>query len=357
MNVFSPLRISVLLMLALSLGPVSLYAEKPAAKLPKLDSGLCSELGGTWNVDTCTIAPGSWGQANSSFIIPDKLSLVIQGDGMPPASSADATMGCTFVVGFGVTLENYGLIRVETTGDFGFCNLGTLKNSGNLEVANVSQEGQSGIGMFNVATVANSGTITVSNFGGFYSMGIYNFMHVPEDLSPWTFDTILPTITNSGTIVIENDGEHSTGIRNEGAISNAGNITVSAGIVGNYGLGNEGVFTNEVSGTLVNFFGDPTLVPPTIQAPTYGVANFDGTMINHGSVVNEGVIGTNGWAMLTFGTLDNHGVLFQSGGVLVNYGTVHNWGAILSEAYPDYPHNEGICENLANDDGTAGTGC
>jgi hypothetical protein len=98
-------------------------------------------------------------------------------------------------------------------------------------------------------------------------------------------------------------------------------------------------------------------VPPDVYAPTYGVANFDGTMINYGSVTNNGVIGTNGWAMLTYGTLDNRGVLYQSGGVLVNYGTVRNWGAILTNGWPDYPHNEGICVNMPNEDETWGSGC
>jgi hypothetical protein len=286
------------------------------------------------------------------------VSLVIQGDGVPPeASPGDPIIACTFAIGFGVTLENYGLIRIETTSDLGLCNIGTLNNFGNLQVGNFSQTGQPNIGMINVARITNSGTITVNNVGGFYSTGIYNLPHIPEGESPWVFDTILPTITNSGTIVIGNNGDESTGIRNEGAISNAGNITVSADIVGNYGLDNEGTFTNEAAGTLVNYFGDPLLVPPVNEAPTYGVANFDGTMINYGSVTNRGVIGTNGWAMLTYGTLDNYGVLFQSDGVLVNYGTVHNWGGILTDGSPDYPHNQGVCENLLNDDGTMGSGC
>jgi hypothetical protein len=200
--------------------------------------------------------------------------------------------------------------------------------------------------------------MTVNNLGGLYGVGIWNAPHIPEDEAPWTFDTILPTITNSGTILIENNGVASTGIRNEGALANAGNITVSVDIVGYYGLANEGSFTNEASGTLVNYYGDPSLVPPTVSAPTYGVGNFGGAMINHGNVTNEGVIGTDGFAMLTYGTLDNYGVLFQSDGVLVNYGTVRNWGQILADGLPDYPHNRGICVDMPNADETAwGSGC
>lgn len=357
MNFLPRCGVAVFFALTLVLAPVSLYAGKPAPKLPRLDSGLCVELGGAWETDTCRIAPGAWGQANASFAIPDKTSLVIQGDGMPPESS-EATIGCTFAVDFGVTLENYGLIRIETTGFWGFCNLGTLKNHGNLEVANVPPEGFPNFGLVNLATVNNFGTITVSNSGGLEGVGIFNFEHLPEDISPFPFETILPTITNTGTIVIENVGEHSTGILNYGALSSAGTITVSADIVGLYGLSNQGAFTNEVTGTLVNHYGDPTLIAvPLTQVPTYGVANFNGTMINYGTVINEAVIGTNGWAMLTFGTLNNHGVLFQSGGVLVNYGTVNNWGDILSDGDPDYPHNQGVCIDLPNEDGTSGWGC
>jgi hypothetical protein len=240
MNFLSPFRVAVFLALALLIGTASLHAAKPAAKLPKLDSGLCSELGGMWESGTCTIAGGSWGQATYSFVIPSNVSLVLQDDGAPPESSTEPVIPCTFVLGFGVTLENNGLIRIETTGDTGFCNLGTLKNSGSLEVRNVAGEGQGSMGLVNLATISNSGTITVNNLGGFYSIGIMNLPHIPADDSPWTFDTILPTITNSGTIVIENNGDRSTGIRNEGALSNTGNITVSAGIWGNYGLSNLG---------------------------------------------------------------------------------------------------------------------
>lgn len=356
-SLLSPIGVAVFLALTLLTGSTSLHAGKPAPKLPKLDSVLCSGLGGTWTLNTCTIAEGAWGQATASFVIPSYVSLVIQGDGTPPESPTEPYLPCTFVLGFGVTLQNDGFIHVQTTGDLGFCNLGTLKNAGSLEVANVSLDGTANTGMANLAMIANSGTITVNNVGGYYSIGILNLPHIPAEFSPYTFDTILPTLTNSGTVIIENSGERSTGILNAGAISNAGNITISADIFGNYGLDNGGTFTNEVSGTLVNFFGDPTLLPPTMNAPTYGVVNFDGTMLNYGSVTNKGVIGTDGWAMLTFGTLDNYGVLYQSGGVLVNYGTVHNWGQILTDGSPDYPHNEGICENLPSEDGTAGSGC
>lgn len=362
MSVFSPFRVGIILSLALLMGPVSPCAAKPVAKVPKLDSTLCPQLGGTWEVNTCTIAGGNWGQATSSFLIPGNVSLVIQGDGAPTESPPEnPTIPCTFVLGFGATLQNDGLIRIETTGDWGFCNLGTLDNAGSLEVGNIWVEDPNviggNIGIFNAARITNSGTITVRNLGGFNSTGIWNLPHIPEDASPWAFDTILPTISNSGTILIENNGDGSSGIDNEGAFSNAGTITVSAGIVGLYGFSNMGAFTNEASGILVNYYGDPSLVPPVYEAPTYGVANFDGTMINYGSVTNEAVIGTNGWAMLTYGTLDNRGVLFQSDGVLVNYGTVHNWGAILTDGSPDYPHNEGVCENLPNEDGSTGTGC
>jgi len=359
-HLLSPLGIGILVSLALLMGSAPLYAGKPVTKLPKLNSVLCPVLGGTWDLNTCTIGGGAWGQATSDFMIPDDVSLVIQGDGAPPESPTEPYLRCTFVLGFGVTLENAGLIRIETTGDFGFCNLGTLKNSGNLEVANVSPVDVPTWGMFNLATIDNSGTITVRNFGGRESVGIFNFEHVPEDIRPFPFDTILPTITNTGTIVIENVGERSTGILNYGALSNAGNITVSADIVGLYGLSNQGgAFTNEATGTLVNHYGDPALITvPLNQIPTFGVANFYGTMINYGTVINEAVIGTSGWAMLTFGTLNNHGVLFQSDGVLVNYGTVNNWGAIRSDGTPDYPHNQGVCIDLPNEDQTTwGEGC
>jgi hypothetical protein len=356
-NFLSPLRVGILLSLTLmfAIGSMSLYAGKPTVKLERLDAGLCAELNGTWDqaLGTCTIGGGDWVQATTSIRIPDRVSLIIQGDGVPPESDMDLYLPCTFTLGFGFTLENQGLIRIETTGDGGFCNLGTLNNSGRLEVGNPVDGGFYNTGLLNAATINNSGTIAVQN-GGVGTVGIFNGPHIPEDISPGAFATILPTITNSGNIIIENDGGYSTGILNWGALSNAGNITFSAAISGTYGLNNGGTFTNEASGTLDNFYGD---VDTEGGESTYGIYNSDGTMINYGHVTNEAVIFTHGWAMLTYGTLDNYGVLYQSGGVLVNYGTVQNWGLIGTDGWPDYPHNQGVCTDMENGDGTFGSGC
>lgn len=338
-------RLLIVLMATVCLVPGVLHAGKP---LPRLNSTLCASLGGTWTVNTCTIADDAWGQATSSFMIPSPVSLVIQGSGSVPDVSE-----CTFLLDFGVTIENQGTIRVETSGVLGFCNLGTLMNSGTIFVANTANNSW---GIVNLATITSSGTITIATSGGWYSVGIWNLPHLPD--APYDFDTILPTITNSGTITIENNGDSSTGLVNEGAVSNTGTITVSAGIFGNYGFDNSGTFTNEVSGTLANFYGDPYVDPEDpYDIPTYGLANFDGTMINYGTVTNEGAIATNGWAMLTYGVLHNYGILLQTDGVLVNYGTVHNWGLIDSDGDPDYPHNRGICINEDDGYGNVGSGC
>lgn len=344
---FAKSRLFIVVLAAACLVPGVLHAGKP---LPRLNSSLCASLGGAWANNTCTIADGAWGQATSSFMIPNAASLVIRGDGAPSEGGA---LPCTFLIDFGVTIENQGFINVETDGEGGLCNLGTLKNSGIINVANTADYY---FGLINFATIISSGTIDISN-SGWQSSGIFNLPHIPD--APYDFDTILPTITNSGSITIANSGGDSTGFVNQGAVSNTGTITASADIYGIYGFSNEGTFTNEVSGTLVNLFGtvDPDF-PAVGSSATYGFGNFDGTMINHGTVTNEGAIGTNGWAMLTYGTLNNHGILLQTGGVLVNYGTVHNWGLIDRRGGPDYPHNRGICIDEADEDGNiVGSGC
>lgn len=172
--------------------------------------------------------------------------------------------------------------------------------------------------------------------------------HTPELVSE---NVILATLTNTGTITVENGGSSLCGMYNMGSLSNSGAMAVSAGASGDIGILNNGAFTDEAPGEL-------TIAHDEFSRLLYGIDNDDGTMINYGTVINEGDIWTEGWAMLTDGTLHNYGLAYQAGGVLVNYVTVHNGESIDSDGYPDYPHNRGICIDEVDADGEPrGSGC
>ncbi len=341
---FTPLMVVALAAAVVLLGAAPSYAAKPA---PKLTSTLCAALGGTWAIDTCTIAKPA--TATSSFLVPDGTSLVVD------ATEKDPNTGCVLSIASGVTLTvaASGTITVANTLQYakGVCNFGTIANLGAIDIQN---SGDASNGLANGGAITNAGTITIANSSS-NSVGIGNFGLPGEGVTNGT-GYILATLANTGTIAIANTGDNSTGLFNYGAVTNSGTLAIlkSLGGTAKGVMQSDGTFTNEASGTLTN---DGGTYDASTDSGYPGFFNASGTMINFGTANNTGAMVTWGWVMLTYGTINNYGLVYQGSGELVNYGTVHNFGVIgASYGAPDYPHNRGICINETLN-GVTGSGC
>jgi hypothetical protein len=303
----------------------------------------------------------------SGFTIPAQVSLVVNGDlnvGTYDFENPESKFDPQLIYEF--SIDNSGIIAVHKA----LLNLRTINNSGTITVDSsmITIDDSSG-GIVNAGAINNSGTIIVENSPtsddeylisttGIYNVGGKIDTIDTEENTDFYFNAIL-TNEESGTIVINNSGTGSTGIYNSGSISNFGTIRVNELTYTStswlpVGIKNSGLFINEISGMLDNFFGDQAL-------NTIGIRNSDGTMVNYGTANNNGGIVTSGFIMLTYGTINNHGYLRQQGGELVNYGVVNNYGAIDATSSNNYPHNRGTCIDVPtfNDDGSlsVGTGC
>jgi hypothetical protein len=150
-------------------------------------------------------------------------------------------------------------------------------------------------------TITNSGTITIENDAGW---GTDNFGTLANAVSG------VITIKNTGddtSIGIVNDYHNfGSGHKVVGFLTNIGIITIEALSTGSaVGIGNGGSFTNDNSGTLNNNRGSITDWDTTPPTGTCGIVNEQGTMINYGTIFNP----------------TESGGFYNDAGTMLNYGT------------------------------------
>jgi len=284
--------------------------------------GLVGTLDDAYALTFTTVQSGNWND-------PDTWDL-----GMVPSSSDDKVIENTVTITTPIT--NTGTISV--TGSFGdLRNTSTLTNSGSI-TTNLSSE--LALAIRNSGTMSNTGTISItkgsiqnsgtfSNSGtltisalvfneGFVSSGVFtnlntgniilsNFGNFSVDFGEMTnngniqiltsstnvghgLDLDINTIfTNTGTIMILNSGDVTTGIVYHGTFSNSGTITISN--------------SDEGTGLVSGIFGDLTNTG-TITVSNTGV--FSEGILNSGTFENRGTLtisNTNGRGFANTGTL------------------------------------------------------
>ncbi len=313
------LVISSLAIVTLSSAGVANAARAPSP--PSLSSTVCASIGGTWALKPATCTVSGTGEATTSFVIPTKFSLVVTG---------------ALTVDSGVTITNSGNITIRNTaGDYsrGITNDGTLAN-------------------------AASGVIIVANSGE-TSVGIYNHRTLDEPSGGFVYH--LATITNAGSITINNSGNNSFGIYSSGFLTNSGVLTINS-LSGTHlgtpdlnatGIYNSGSFTNTDTGTFYNYDGYVDSTNQTKIVWVWGNFNDHGTMINYGTTFTNGTFFTDGYTMINYGTINSTstGVWVDIGpsygSTMINYGTFYNYGTIVGG------ENKGICYN----EPPSGSGC
>jgi hypothetical protein len=210
----------------------------------------CTTLGGSWDgVSTCTFT-GPYTLGSGTLEITSGTVLVVTGGlGISVASGASIIVdsggaitvnnavvgGITVGIGATMTVVGGGTVTIENGLAYGIDNMGTLTNSGTIDIKNVG----SSDGIYDAGTLTNSGTITIENTG---NVGIF----IPAG----------GLLTNTGTIDIINHA-FSYGILNHNAIENFGTIAI-ASAPGGVGLDNYALVTNECGGILTGSITEET---------------------------------------------------------------------------------------------------
>ncbi len=293
---------------AVFVAPGVSYAAKSTA--PSLNAKLCtSTLDGTWDhgkSPSCTISSAV--TANSSFTIPARVTLAITG------ASGALTVNST------ATITNAGTIIVSSSNTgHSIANHGTIINqaSGTITAINTGA-GNIVIYIYTGATLTNHGTIVVNNVPT-QNWGIYNAGTFSNDgtisFSAYLGMSITDTGSFSnlagGTIILV---ASNSGLSIFGTFTNAGTILVDNSATGSIGILNYNTLINTATGT-ITIENSGTI--------TYGLDNM-GTTYNRGIIYvhNSGSVGLYNAAS---------GFIYNCGGgqiLTVESGTTENYGTI-----------------------------
>lgn len=212
------------------------------------------------------------------------------------------------------SFTNDGIITIGRSysgGQTGLYNYSTFTNSGTISIDHITPGMYSVHGMYNASgTFANTGLITMGTSGTIGDWGLYN----------------VASLSNNSGGDIQINRSAITGLRNDGSatFTNSGKVSIGATAgAGNWGIWNEGQFTNN---------SDLTVDNTTIT----GLRHQNNTFTNTGTIKVGSIAGSGSWGFWNESTFNNVG-----GGISVDRATEVNFENAKG-------FNTGVFTNKAN---------